>query len=59
MNIIPLEKMAREDVRDMAHAAVNNGIPHAVANTFPAGCVNRAHFEHDYIEYDRELASVD
>lgn len=59
MHVQPLKEVSREDVRDLAHAAVHNGVPLKVANTFPAFSANHAHFEHDYIERDRELAAVD
>ncbi|MEO8391195.1 hypothetical protein [Polaromonas sp.] len=58
-NVIPLARVDRETVRDMAKAAVANGIPLSEANPFEKGSVNHAHFEHDYHAYDLELATVD
>lgn len=55
-NVIPMPKqMGRQAVRRMAHSAVANGIPMTEANPFRPDSIDHAHFEHDYIERDRDL----
>lgn len=57
--VIPLDKVSREDIRDMAHAAADNGVPLAEANRFEVGGANHRHFEHDYLERSCALAGDD
>lgn len=58
-SIISLENASRQTVRDMAETAVANRVPCAEANVFPEGSVNRSHFEHDYLQFQREEQTVD
>ncbi|MCY1170280.1 hypothetical protein D9M73_103440 [compost metagenome] len=57
--IISLENAPRQTVRDMAETAVANRVPCTEANVFPEGCINRSHFENDYLHFQREEQTVD
>jgi hypothetical protein len=58
LNIIPLRKVDRQTVRDMAEAAAANGEPASV-NPFPPEDPNHQHWCHDFHEFDMALAGVD
>lgn len=57
-NVIPLEQVSRETVRDLAHAAADNGEPPST-NPFPQDHPNHRHWEHDFLERSRDLAFAD
>lgn len=57
-NVIPLAQVSRQAIRDMAEAAVSNGVPVTEANPFEPGTASHGHFNDDFQDFSRELAAV-
>ena len=57
--IIPLDLLDREGVRQLAIAAANNGEPLHVANRFEPGTWQEQCFTHHYWARHRELVVVE
>lgn len=53
--IIPLHKVDRQTVRDMAQAAASNGQP-AGANPFPQDDPKHHHWNHDFHQFHMEFS---
>ena len=59
MHIKPITTVSRDEIRDMAHAAAENGEPQHEANPFEPGTTQNTNFATDYLSRQRELEESD